>query len=55
MIALFDKLGKELCKLRTDTGQSNKIRFGSGALLFVIHVFSAVCYMVYFSRSIACC
>ena len=46
MIGLFNKFGKELYKLGSDTSQSNKIRFGSGALLFVIYIFSAVCHMV---------
>ncbi len=55
MIGLFDKLGQELCKLRPDTGQSNKIRFGSGALRFVIYIFSAVCHMGYFPCGIVCC
>jgi hypothetical protein len=38
MTGLFHKLGQELCKLRPDTGQSNKILFESGAIFFVIYV-----------------
>jgi hypothetical protein len=41
MIGLFHKLGQKLRKLRPDTGQLDKILFGSGALFFVIYVLGA--------------